>query len=322
MNMKLLFRLVILEVLVFLSVALSAQPDTKQYAPTTDENKLLWEITGNGLAAPSYLFGTIHLIPTDDFFLTDGAKSAFASSTRVAFEIDTEEMTNPAAMMSLMGQMYMANDTSLSDLLSDEDYKMVSDHFDELGLPMMFMGKIKPMFLTVLAGEDMKDMKPGEGGLGGMFDGEGMKSYELELTDMAKDAEKPIVGLETAEFQMSLFDSIPYQAQAQMLVETIRSEQEATEEEKEDGALDQMIKLYTTQDIVGMQTMMSDDPAGIGGYEEILLLKRNRNWIPVMEKLMMEETVFFAVGAGHLAGEEGVIALLRKEGYTMTPVTE
>ncbi len=320
--MKLLFRLLVLEVLVFLSVVLSAQPSTEKYAPTTDENKLLWEITGNGLAAPSYLFGTIHMIPSGDFFLTEGTKSAFGQSTRVAFEIDTEEMTNPAALMGLMGKMYMANDTSLSDLLSDEDYTLVSKHFEELGLPMMFMGKIKPMFLTVLAGQDMKDMKPGEGGLGGMLGGDGMKSYELELTDMAKTAEKPIVGLETAEFQMSLFDSIPYKAQANMLVETIRSEQEATEEEKEDGALDRMIELYTTQDIVGMQTMMSDDPAGIGGYEELLLLKRNRNWIPVMENLMAEETVFFAVGAGHLAGEEGVIALLRKAGYTMTPVQE
>ena len=320
--MKLLFRLLVLEVLVFLSVVLSAQPSTEKYAPTTDENKLLWEITGNGLAAPSYLFGTIHMIPSGDFFLTEGTKSAFGQSTRVAFEIDTEEMTNPAALMGLMGKMYMANDTSLSDLLSDEDYTLVSKHFEELGLPMMFMGKIKPMFLTVLAGQDMKDMKPGEGALGGMLGGDGMKSYELELTDMAKTAEKPIVGLETAEFQMSLFDSIPYKAQANMLVETIRSEQEATEEEKEDGALDRMIELYTTQDIVGMQTMMSDDPAGIGGYEELLLLKRNRNWIPVMENLMAEETVFFAVGAGHLAGEEGVIALLRKAGYTMTPVQE
>ena len=120
---------------------------------------------------------------------------------------------------------------------------------------------------------------------------------------------------------MSLFDKIPYQAQAQMLVETIKSEGDGTEDE-EDGALDRMIELYTTQDIVGVQTMMSDDPAGIGGYEEVLLLQRNRNWIPVMQGLMAEETVFFAVGAGHLAGEEGVIALLRKAGYTMTPVQE
>lgn len=318
--MKLLFRLILLEVLVFLSVVLSAQPATDSFAPTTDENKLLWEISGNELAGPSYLFGTIHMIPTEDYFLSEATQLYFDKSTRIAFEIDTEEMMNPAAMMGLLGQMYMANDTTLSDLLTDEEYQLVSKHFEAIGLPMVFMSKIKPMFLTVLAGEDMQDMKAGEGGGGfGILGGEGMKSYELELTERAKAGGKPIVGLETAEFQMSLFDSIPYAAQAQMLVETIRSTATETAEEG-DSSLDKMIELYTTQDIVGMQSMMSDDPAGIGGYEELLLLSRNRNWIPVMEELMAKETVFFAVGAGHLGGEEGVIALLRKAGYTMRPV--
>lgn len=317
--MKLVLRLLLLEVLVFLGFILSAQPTSDAFTPTEKENRLLWEISGQGLKAPSYLYGTIHMIPTEDYFLTEATEAAFDKSSLVAFEIDTEEMTNPAALMGLMSKMYMNNDTTLADLLSEEDYEVVSTHFEEMGMPMLFMGKIKPMFLTILAGEDMKEMKENGGALG-MMGGEGMKSYELELTERAKTATKPIVGLETAEFQMSLFDSIPYSAQAQMLLETVRSEQDEEAGEEEDSAMDKMIKLYTTQDIVGMQSMMSDDPAGIGGYEELLLLKRNRNWIPVMEKLMAEETVFFAVGAGHLGGEEGVIALLRKQGYTMTPM--
>ena len=316
--MKIFLRWLLLEVLVFFGVVLFAQPVDNSFTPTKEENKLLWEISGKGLAAPSYLYGTIHMIPAEDYFLTEATEAAFDKSTRVAFEIDTEEMTNPAAMMGLLSKMYMNNDTTLADLLPEEEYEIVSTHFEEMGMPMMFMGKIKPMFLTILAGEDMKDMKSG-GNPMSMMGGDGMKSYELELTERAKVAEKPIVGLETAEFQMSLFDSIPYTAQAKMLLETIRSEQ-GGEEEEETNAIDRMIELYTTQDIVGMQSMMSDDPAGIGGYEELLLLKRNRKWIPVMEALMSEETVFFAVGAGHLAGDEGVIALLRKAGYTMTPV--
>lgn len=312
--MKIFLRWLLLEVLVFTGIALFAQPVDNKFTPTEEENNLLWEISGKGLAAPSYLYGTIHMIPAESYFLTEATEVAFDKSTRVAFEIDTEEMTNPAAMMGLLSKMYMNNDTTLADLLSEEDYKTVSTHFEEMGMPMMFMGKIKPMFLTILAGEDMK---PGENPMS-MMGGDGMKSYELELTERAKVGEKPIVGLETAEFQMSLFDSIPYTAQAKMLLETIRSE--AEDEGEEVNAMDRMIELYTTQDIVGMQSMMSDDPAGIGGYEELLLLKRNRKWIPVMEELMTQETVFFAVGAGHLAGDEGVIALLRKAGYTMTPV--
>lgn len=316
--MKIFLRWLLLDVLVFLGVVLSAQPVEQSFTPTPEENKLLWEISGKSLSAPSYLYGTIHMIPAESYFLTEATEVAFDKSTRIAFEIDTEEMTNPAAMMGLLGKMYMNNDTTLADLLTEEDYEIVSTHFEEMGMPMMFMGKIKPMFLTILAGEDMKGMQPGDNPLS-MMGGEGMKSYELELTERAKAADKPIVGLETAAFQMSLFDSIPYTAQAKMLLETIRTEQEAEDGEATNG-MDQMVELYTTQDIVGMQSMMSDDPAGIGGYEELLLLKRNRNWIPVMEKLMAQETVFFAVGAGHLAGDEGVIALLRKAGYTMTPV--
>ncbi|MEL7222816.1 MAG: TraB/GumN family protein [Bacteroidota bacterium] len=320
--MKFILRLLLLETLVFLGFVLNAQPPVEappavevvksNYAPTSDDNYLLWEISGKNLTTPSYLYGTIHLIPEEDYFLSETTQKAFDSSQRIAFEIDTEDMMNPASMMGLMSKMYMNDDLTLADLLEEEEYKMVADHFEEMGLPMMFMGRIKPMFLSILAGQDMESMKPGEGGGMGSMMGEGMKSYELELTERAKELEKPIVGLETAEFQMSLFDSIPYDAQAKMLVDAIENDANAAEEE---NMLDEMVELYKQQNIVAMVEMMGEEEAGIGGFEDLLLLQRNRNWIPVMEELMAKEKVFFAVGAGHLAGEEGVIALLRKAGY-------
>ncbi len=290
------------------------QPASAAFAPTEAENALLWKISSDEMTEPSYLFGTIHMIPAESYVLTEATQSALESSSKVAFEIDTEEMTNPAALMGLLSKMYMANDTSLEDLLNEEDYALVDEHFQEIGLPLSFMGKIKPMFLTILAGEDMQDFDL-SGGFGGA---DGIKSYELELTEMAKEQEKPIVGLETAEFQMSLFDSIPYKAQAEMLVEMIKADPEEAEEEG--NTLDRMIELYVNEDIVGMQTMMGEESSGIEGFEDLLLVKRNRNWIPVMEGLMAEDVVFFAVGAGHLAGEQGVIALLREAGYTMEPI--
>lgn len=326
--MKLIFRLLLLETLVFLGFVLNAQPPAEApiaevvksgYAPTQTDNYLLWEIKGKDLQQTSYLFGTIHLIPEGDFLLRDEVQKAFSTSTRVAFEIDTEDMMNPASMMGLMSKMYMNDELTLADLLDEDDYTLVSTHFEEMGLPMMFMGRIKPMFLSILAGQDMEDMKPGEGGGMSMMMGEGMKSYELELTELAKDQEKPIVGLETAEFQMSLFDSIPYDAQAKMLVDAIKTEADAAEG---DEMLTKMVEMYKQQDIVGMVNMMKEEEAGLAGFEDLLLLQRNRNWIPVMDGLMSQESVFFAVGAGHLAGEEGVIALLRKEGYELTPIKE
>lgn len=294
-----------------LPLLLAAGFGTAAQAPTADENALLWKISSDNLPTHSYLFGTIHIIPEENFLLTEVTQKAFDSSARIAFEIDTEAMMNPMGMMALMSKMYMNNDTTLKDLLTEADYKRVDEHFTDMGLPMVIMGRIKPMFLSIMAGQDMK---AGAKGMPSM--GEGSKSYEMELTTRAQAQEKPIVGLETAAFQMSLFDSIPYAAQATMLMEAIDSEGDNSA----DAMLEKMVELYTSQNIVGMQELMHADEAGLGGYEELLLLKRNRNWIPIMEKLMMQERVFFAVGAGHLAGEEGVIALLRKAGYELTPI--
>lgn len=279
-----------------------------QTAPTVDENSLLWEISGNDLPEPSFLFGTIHMIPAEHFDLSESAKVAFDKAQRIAFEIDTENMNNPMAALGLLDRITMQGDTSLSDLLTEDEYQQVSDHFDNLGIPLAFMHRIKPMFLTIFASEDLDMLSPASK--------QDIKSYELELTNRAKEQQKDILGLETVDFQLSLFDSIPYQAQAQMLLDAIRSESGEA-----DGSFDEMVDLYLREDIVGMQALMQGENGGtMGAFEELLLLRRNRSWIPLMQELMTDGPVFFAVGAGHLAGEEGVIALLRNAGYILKPL--
>lgn len=290
----------------FMAVASWGQPGSAQYAPTAEENSLLWEISGRGLQQPSYLFGTIHMIGREDFFLTEATKASFGKAGQVVFEIDMEEMMDFTKLMPLMMKAFMANDTTLSDLLSEEDYALVKGHFEEIGLPIMFLERIKPMFLSALGGEDMFSMGGGE-------DAE-VVSYEMELMQMAQQRRLPIEGLETAEYQMSMFDSIPYKAQAEMLVRAIQSEDTG------DGQFARMVELYKSQDLQGMQAMMEDEASGIGGYEDLLLVRRNRNWIPVMGELMKVKPAFFAVGAGHLGGAQGVVALLREAGYSVKPL--
>ncbi|MNY79236.1 TraB family protein [compost metagenome] len=65
-------------------------------------------------------------------------------------------------------------------------------------------------------------------------------------------------------------------------------------------------------------TLQSD--FGMEGNEELMLFSRNKKWIPRMRKIMAVKPTFFAVGAAHLGGENGVIALLRKEGYKLRAV--
>lgn len=289
-----------------------AQPDSgEQWIPT--EKALLWEISGKDLSKPSYLFGTIHIIKREDYFFTPTMENALKNTDGIAFEIDMEDMSDFTKIMGMMSSMYMKDNKTLKDLLSDEEYGKVNDHFQKMGLPLAFLERIKPMFLSMMAGggEDMMGFS-----LNG--DSSSMVSYEMQLMDMAKKEEKEIAGLETMEFQMSLFDSIPYDAQAKMLLASIESEKD----EEGSNQLDQMVLLYKTQDIQGMHNMMGDDPDALGGYEELLLQKRNRNWIPIMSDMMTRKPVFFAVGAGHLGGEEGVISLLRQAGYNVKAVLE
>lgn len=300
--------------LFFVWVVVSMSPLVAQEAaPVTStddvlEKSLLWEISGNGLAQPSYLYGTIHMIGKKDFFLTDATKSAMDQADRFTFEIDMEDMNDMGKLMPLMMKAFMEGDTTLSDLLTKEEYKIVSDHFNKIGLPLMMLERIKPMFLSALTGEDM--MVPGQDNANAT-----MVSYEFEIMEVAQKNKKPIEGLETMEFQMSLFDQIPYRDQAKMLVESIQAPADSSAENQ----LDMLVKTYKDQDIESMVSMMDDD-SGMGKYEDILLINRNKSWIPSMQKMMKDKTTFFAVGAGHLGGENGVVRLLRKAGYTLKPL--
>ncbi len=269
------------------------------------DRALLWEISSPKMKDKSYLFGTIHMIPRQDFYLDEAVEKALEGTDQIAFEIDMEEMSDMGKMMGLLMDAFMKGDTTLSDLLTEEEYERVDAHFQKIGLPLSMMERIKPMFLTALTSEDL---------FSGPSGAERATSYELELMQRAKSQEKPISGLETAEYQMSMFDSIPYQVQAKMLVDAI------SESDPDSDQIAELVRLYKQQDLNGMQRLFKADRSGLGKYEELLLVTRNRNWIPVMKAMMEEGPTFFAVGAGHLVGSEGVIRLLEAEGFRLRPL--
>jgi uncharacterized protein YbaP (TraB family) len=289
----------------FLVILLGLIPGILFGQSDDQENGLLWSITGNGLEQPSYLYGTIHMIDSDDFFLPNGTLEAFSATERVVFEIDMDMMNDMSAQFSMLMGVMMADGTTLGELLSEEDYAFVKKEFDELGLPMFLLERMKPMFLTIFAGGDFSPEQ---------FTGGNIKSYEMEFMAMAEEQSKETGGLESVEFQMSIFDSIPYKAQADMLVESLRSSDNGEDQLKE------MVELYKKQDLNGLNDMLNSEGETLMEYDHIILEGRNRAWIPVMDEMMKEKPTFFAVGAGHLAGETGVIHLLRAEGYQLRPI--
>jgi uncharacterized protein len=276
--------------------------------PTASEpHALLWKIEKADQSQPSYLFGTIHMIPKDDYFLPSGLDEAFDKSKQVVFEIDLDEMSDMGSMMGMLSNLMMKDGTTLKDLLTPQEYTEVSKYFDNMGLPMFLVSKVKPMFLSMLA---EVNMNPEE------MQSDDIVSYEMNLYDRAQKAKKDVGGLETMQYQMSLFDSISYKDQAIMLMDAIKGTTTDTD------MYDQTVELYKHQDIEAMIEMATEPKAGEdGNFENVLINNRNKNWIPIMSKMMKNGPVFFAVGAGHLAGENGVLSLLKKQGYKVTPVS-
>lgn len=279
------------------------QATAQQWEPTT--NALLWKIVKKG-HKPSYVYGTIHLIDRKDYFLPTGTEAALDATDQIYYEINMDDMTDMGALMGIINKAFMKDGMTLGDLLSKEEYQLVATHFEDLGLPMMFMDRIKPMFLSILAGDDVQP---------GSFDNGTMVSYEMELNELANARNMTKGGLETIDYQLEIFDKIPYQDQADMLLEAIQYA-----DSSDTNPLDIYTEVYRAQNIKRMHDMTLEEESGMMKFADILLYDRNRNWIGKIDQLTTESPTFFAVGAGHLGGQQGVLALLKEAGFTVEPV--
>jgi len=262
------------------------------------EKSLLWKISGNGLKKPSYLFGTIHL--TCDTSLDANTLNALETTEQLYLELD---MDDKSIQMKLMKLMMMKDGAKLSTLLSPEDFKILDEFMKKnLNMSAKLFDSFKPFMISSMLFPKMLDCKS--------------QSVESELMKITKEQNEEIFGLEKAEDQMKVFDEISYQDQADELLKTVKDNLEKDKKE-----FQEMITIYQNKDIEGMLKMMSDSDNKITSEnQDILLNNRNKNWIPIMVKIMKDKPTFFGVGAGHLAGEEGVIKLLRKKGYKVEAV--
>ncbi|HEY4206300.1 MAG TPA: TraB/GumN family protein [Puia sp.] len=265
---------------------------------------LLWQISGNGLKKPSYLFGTMHILCADDARLSDSLRAIITRCDEVYFEVKLD--MSIMSMLGMMKYMKMNDGKKLSDLISQKDYEKVKDYFVQRYPPMLFnmIENYKPMMISSL------------------IEAEGMncqKQDGMELMIMKElqnnDHDKPINGLETLEFQASLFDSIPYEEQARDLVNYVDSSEEYKKSSLE------LAEVYKQQDLDKIDSISRKGDAGMNKYMDLLLYDRNRKWAKELGGLLPQKSLLVAVGAAHLPGENGVINLLRRHGYMLTPIT-
>lgn len=267
------------------------------HAQKNENNSLLYEISGNGLTQPSYLFGTIHMICKEDFFLPETVQQRFINAKHVYLELD---MDDAAMQMKLMKVAMLPKGETLQKLFG-ADYQLVDSFFKRSGPYRLAMfNQFKPMMVMSLMYMQMLPCETSE-------------SYETSFVTLAKQHKKDIRGLETVEEQMQVFDNIPDSLEVANIVKMVKE----YEEQKKQFA--EMVALYKEQNIDRLFAFVSKSP-DLMNAEEDLLTKRNSNWIPVMEKSMKDGGSFFAVGAAHLGGTIGLIHLLQQAGYTVRPV--
>jgi uncharacterized protein YbaP (TraB family) len=264
----------------------------------TLEKALLWKISGNDLSQPSYLFGTIHA--TCDATLDEATLKALDETKQLFLEID---MDDPELQKQMMMNMTMKDGASLSNLISKEDFSIVDDFLQKnMGMSAKMIDNFKPFMISSMLLPKLLDCP--------------IKSFEMELMKVAKEQEEEIYGLETISDQLDVFDQIPYQEQAEELVKTAKDGMK-----KDKLEMEKVMKIYMDKDIEKMLDLIAKSENKISSnYNDVLLINRNRKWISVIEQNSKEIPTFYGVGAAHLAGENGVINLLRKLGYTVEAV--
>ena len=277
----------------------NGQPNTDQLQTNKDENTLLWEISGKGISEHSYLFGTFHLMCKADIQFSSALRSALVKAKELYLEVD---LSDPANILGALLLLNMKDGKKLSDLYTIEEYRRVERFFkDSLKSSLTMFQSMKPSFLEAMLYPKMMPCKT-------------ISGVEQELMEMAKANKKKIRGLETMAFQAAVFDSIPYIDQAKELLKSIDSI------EMYRSYFDTMVQVYKSQQLTSIESLFSKSEFGLEENRGILLDNRNKNWVEQLKTIMKKQPVFIAVGAGHLVGEMGLIALLRKEGYMLRPL--
>jgi uncharacterized protein YbaP (TraB family) len=262
--------------------------------------QLLYQISGNGLSAVSYLYGTIHMLPKDQFELSNSLKRAFDASATLAMEVDLN--MSGAEKIALAQKVLLPEGKTLKDFMAEQDYLQLKmycmDSLDWSESKFDRNSKLKPMFFSsMLIQESMRNMA----------------SYEMEFNKMAKKKRKNVMGLESIDFQLGLFDQLPMETQVEMLNKDYNSDLQT---------FDTLLACYLQEDLDKLNVLMNAENAAYPEFNELLLVNRNKSWINPMGIQMRKESTFFAVGAGHLGGAQGVIALLREAGYTVTAIKQ
>lgn len=280
--------------------------------------QLLYKISGKDLKQPSYIVGTYHLAPVSFVDSIPGLRAAMTETQQVCGELDMSDMMSPDNIQKMMKAMMLPEGKTLKDYLTVEEMDKLNQLMKSLiGMDLtnpileQQMGKMTPSAInTQLAVLMYMKHTPGFDPTN-LFDGYFQKA--------AKEANKPVVGLETMDFQIkTLYQGKSLERQKTMLMCMVNNT--AYHEQN----LIALTRAFFAKDLAKMWeiTKEKENNSCDSTPEEDAQLIDNRNidWLTKLPAIMADKSTLIAVGAGHLPGDKGVLSLLRQAGYTVEAV--
>ena len=269
--------------------------DTVEELPSGPEGPALWKVSDEDTTI--YLFGTVHVLPSDLVWYDAEIDQALSASDTIVTEIAMDPATEAKQQMLAQQKGVFTNGTTLRSLLNEEQRVAYESALARLGVPASSFDPLEP-WLTTLTLTFLPLMQQGYDPASG-----------VEKVILSKAGEQSLAALETIEFQLDMFDSMPMEKQVTFMMEAV----EAMPEVK--ATLDGMVERWAEGDADGLAVLMNEDLAD-PVLADTLLYSRNENWAEWIEDRLESTpgTVFMAVGAGHLAGKQSVQDYLVERG--------
>ena len=284
-------------------------------AAVSMNGQLLYKISGNGLEKPSYIIGTHHLANVGFVEKINGVKEALTETDQVYGELKWDALTNPDTLQIMQQKMTLPEGKTLKDILTADQYKRLDAFMTaKLGAgmsnPMVAsqMAKLTPMALVTQFQVLLYMMNH-------MGEFDPTSTFDQYFQAQAEKNNLPCGGLETVSFQAEVLYGTPMERQVENLM-CLVDNQEFTSQ-----MMEEMSKAFYAQDLDALKKAM-DVKLGTScdstpEEEAALIDNRNADWLTKMPAIMQAKPTFFAVGAGHLPGEKGLLQLLRNAGYTV-----
>jgi uncharacterized protein YbaP (TraB family) len=262
----------------------------------------LWKVEAPG-GAVAYLLGSLHVLAADSYPLPAAIEKAFAESKTLVEEVDLDEMSDPMAMMGALAKAMLTDGQTLDKIVAPSTYADVKKRAEDVGLPMLALDRMKPWLVAVTL------MAP-------TLQSAGFKpefGVDRHFFDRARDRGMQRQALETVAYQLERFDTMPLPVQEALLKTTIADLDTQVNDVK------QMVRAWSAGDAAAVEkltlTSFKDSPE----LYKRLLVERNQNWVPHVEKCLAANAgCFIVVGAAHLVGSDGLPTLLSKKGLKVT----